>query len=92
MRHRLFQVGDRVIAMKQCDGNESIVGLVGTVMNYSGEMVGVMFDDLISFGHNLNGGCENGYGWYVFDDVLQHYTDPEVSIENVSVTYEELMR
>lgn len=59
-----FQVGDRVMIVES--GNPRLVGLEGTVRVPidDGGWIGVVFDTEIACGHDLDGMCESGYGWY----------------------------
>ena len=61
-----IEVDDRVICIESYDGNDLIVGRVGTARHISddGQRVGVEFDDFVG-GHDLSGGCEHGHGWWI---------------------------
>lgn len=68
--YRKFKVGDRVRVIKDFDGAKK--GMVGTIAVVSDEkIVGVKFDKRFWGGHDLNGGCEFGYGHWVFPDCMQ---------------------
>lgn len=70
-----FKIGDRVKAVKECDGNENIVGKIGTVIasyGYGTDNIGVEFDDKIGFGlHNCGGKGKDGHCWWCPDRVLE---------------------
>ena len=61
-----FRVGDRVI----CAFGSS--DLLGTVINASHGLLGVRFDERSSSFHDLDGLCEDGYGWWAFPNMLRH--------------------
>ena len=86
-----FIVGNRVIAISASDGNSSIVGVPGTVVEiHSRDIVGVMYDEIIKGGHNLCGNCCYGYGWYTDTDCLELYNEPETPAD-VDISYDEVM-
>lgn len=68
-----FQLGDRVRAIAKWDSNGTIVGKNGTVVNVSSSahLVGVAYDERIRGGWNLNGRCDDGYGWNTHVDCLE---------------------
>lgn len=49
-----MKVGDRV----------DYRGHKGTVRSVQPQSVGVELDERLSYGHDLNGGCKVGHGWY----------------------------
>lgn len=62
-----FNIGDKVRILKATDGNKTIVGKVGTIINtndYIAGFVGVEFSTKISEGHTCNGKGKNGYCWH----------------------------
>ena len=90
MGDRFFE-GDTVIATHPFDGNEDIVGIIGTVIGCdSYEQYSVEFEEPVC-GHDLEGRCEKGYGWHVSRECLEPYV-PEIIIpETLSIPYEEAM-
>lgn len=92
-----FQEGDRVIFVRDTgsglafkDGKSSI-GRTGTVCKTDHghfPLIGVAWDDAVSFGHRCDFRCENGHGWYVFKREIQiifedDCSDMTFSIEDV---------
>ena len=95
-----FQVGDRVIvtADKLASTNSRICrGDIGTVCRISGAfndiehgetyLIGISFDKRV-YGHDCEGTCEFGYGWYIRDyeiallaDVERDYTNAEIATD-----------
>lgn len=66
-----FKVGDRVRGINAHDGNEKIVGELGTIIYiFSNGDVSVKFDKGIN-GHSCNGKCEHGHGWDCPPDALE---------------------
>jgi hypothetical protein len=55
-----FEIGDRVCIY---DYTEFKIGLIGTIVDIRGSDVGICHDDHIN-GHQCNGKCRDGYGWY----------------------------
>ena len=70
-----FEVGSRVVAVEECDGNASIVGVIGTIRAYDGEgRYSVEYDTAIG-GHTLEGKCEYGHGWHTSGKCLEPYKE-----------------
>jgi len=68
-----FAVGDRVhtlysVGFTGCDHT----GEIGTVIEVLGDDIGVFYDNDIQ-GHDLNGKCEDGHGWWSFASSLEKY-------------------
>ena len=87
---RKFSIGARVIAVKEWDGNLSIVGTIGTVVGYDyfGNVC-VAYDEFVG-GHTLNGLCQKGHGWRCPERCLGHYvaaSTPSI----ITLSYEEVM-
>jgi len=59
-----FHIGDRVYEEKR--GAGTVVCIDDCPPN-----IGVRFDEAVG-GHSLNGCCEEGHGYWVFDDLLTH--------------------
>lgn len=79
MEPNKFAVGDRVIAISESDGNASIVGVVGTVVEVCSHIfVG------------LAGTARVGYGWYTDVSCLELYKEPEIPAD-VNISYDEVM-
>lgn len=65
---RNFHVGDRVVRTQTLAHKyESVVpeGAVGTVLEVTGDIIGVYWDNNLIEGHSLEGKCPNGHGWRV---------------------------
>ena len=81
---RGFQIGDRVVVRDTLlTSNLHIkVGDRGVVLDLPNHnFVGVKFDRNIE-GHDLNGNCESGYGYYVFNDSIA-LEENEMDIDDV---------
>ena len=74
-----FKVGDRVTC--HCPG-QGMDGLSGTVRGYGPRsgLPGVQFDRAFAVGHDLDGRCLPGYGWYCHESSLV----PEEQWEDVT--------
>jgi hypothetical protein len=59
-----FKKGDKVKCMEEHSGMKNIVGMTGTVIVVGPIAIGVRFDMKMG-GHDLGGGCPNGYGWNI---------------------------
>lgn len=74
-----FNVGDRVMCVVDHPENNTHIyaGCTGTIVTEPrGNRCGVRWDKYIH-GHELDGRCENGYGWYIdFCDIA-----PEADFE-----------
>lgn len=86
---RELRVGDLVLCVAAYDSNELIVGCVGKIVATSsnGE-VGVEYEYDVS-GHDLNGLCPYGHGWWTSPKVLERYVAPEIA--ECPISYEEIM-
>ena len=82
-----FKVGDRVICVEDNPyGNDDIfAGNTGTVCREDdyGD-VGVCWDDKVEGGHNCDGSCEYGFGWYVSQSSIQRQTNHSSSTKSSS--------
>lgn len=70
-----FAVGDRVRALYSVGFGSQFdhTGEIGTVIEVSGNNdIGVFYDNDIQ-GHDLNGRCEDGHGWWSFASSLEKY-------------------
>ena len=76
-----FKIGDRVKAIKEYDGNENIVGKIGTVIimfDHVRDQIGVEFDDTIGFGgHSCGGRGKDEHCWWCSDRILEPVRDNE---------------
>ena len=76
-----FKIGDRVKAVKPWDGNDFIVGKIGTIValcGYGEDNVGVEFDDTIGiYGHNCSGKGKDRPCWWCPDRILEPVSDNE---------------
>lgn len=65
-----FGIGDRIIVTKDFAPNERYpkVGDRGVIVDFgvTGNPA-VCFDEEFPAGHDLNGLCEVGHGWYIFN-------------------------
>jgi len=94
-----FRKGDRVYALwDNPSGNRSIqAGCTGTVVDvypYEGDPedhIGVRWDEEIMEGHNCDGTCDKGHGWYVLAKAIEFITEPEHD-DFEPATDDELMR
>ena len=69
-----FAIGDRVLCTCAV-GWEDIYDAVGTILETDDDIFGIVFDDDIH-GHNLNGKCDDGHGWWVTGETfLEMYAD-----------------
>lgn len=77
-----FKVGDRVRAVKRCDGRD-LIGYEGTVKYIRKNFracVGVEFDKEFSIGHTLDKHCKNGHGRYCEPESLELIKDETIVI------------
>lgn len=92
-----FNVGDRVECISEgLDGNKYLlIGFTGTVADIIDDAIrpiGVIWDNDIH-GHDLNGLCEDGYGWRVTEYDIVIYADdtfepaPEAELERILLSY-----
>ena len=79
-----FKVGDRVICVEDNPyGNDDIfAGNTGTVCREDdyGD-VGICWDDKVEGGHNCDGSCEYGFGWYVSPSAIKLDTEADEPFE-----------
>ena len=70
-----FKIGDRVRAVNEYDGNENIVGKIGTVISvcdYDTGLIDVEFDDKINFEeHTWGGKGKVKHCWWCPDYILE---------------------
>lgn len=72
----VFREGDRVIGTDAFDGNEDVVGNIGTVCLVEGDnMYSVEFDKRINGGHNCGCDIADGYGWHIHANSLAPYQE-----------------
>lgn len=69
-----FHVGDRVRALYSVGFGDAHFGEIGTIVEVNHVDVGIVFDNDIR-GHNLNGKCADGHGWWISTDNLEPYID-----------------
>lgn len=92
-----YKIGDIVRCISDCpDGNTNIrAGMTGTVANIDIHLyerntgyksIGVDWDENID-GHDINGACERGHGWWMRPSEIEH-ADPEscAELETTDVT------
>ena len=91
-RESKFRKGDRVYALyDNPSGNKSIqAGYTGTVVDIYPDEIGVRWDEEIMEGHNCNGYCETGHGWYVREKAIEFFIPENDDFE--PATDDELMR
>ncbi len=89
MSPRSYSVGDRVIAIREYEGNNLIKGAHGTVLFYDAvnERYAVEYDEYVE-GHTCDNECGHGYGWYTAESCLEPEPVQELAPH---MTYEELM-
>lgn len=68
-----FTLGDRVLCVETSGPRAN---KTGTVVDFDGGSVGIAFEDYSS-GHECNGHCPDGKGWYLRPEFIKHYTEPE---------------
>ena len=78
---RSIKVGDRVVCMYSNDGNDSIVDEIGIVRktDHDNYKAAVEFENYVN-GHDINGTCEYGYGWWIPLDYLSQVEDEPVAM------------
>lgn len=95
-----FRKGDRVYALwDNPAGNRTIqAGYTGTVVevysyedDHDEDDIGVRWDEEISEGHNCDGSCDTGHGWYVRAKAIEFIPEPEHE-DFEPATDDELMR
>lgn len=74
-----FKKGDRVRYI----GNCLTYGIVGTVVTFKNDKVGVRFDDPVECFHDLGGTCEYHHGWWAFEENLELANESEKPKFNV---------
>lgn len=76
-----FKVGDRVICVEDNPyGNDDIYGDVG-----------VCWDDKVEGGHNCDGSCEYGFGWYVSPSAIKLDTEADEPFEFDEIEFNKLV-
>lgn len=95
-----FRKGDRVYALwDNPSGNKTIqAGYTGTVVDVypyeddpDEDEIGVRWDEEIMEGHNCDGSCDTGHGWYVRAKAIEFIPEPEHD-DMEPATDDELMR
>jgi len=85
-RESKFRKGDRVYALwDNPSGNKTIqAGYTGTVVftypygdDPDDDDIGVRWDEEIVDGHDCDGDCDAGHGWYVSARALEFVPEPE---------------
>ena len=74
-KERPFKAGDRVVCVKESDGNYDVVckhGKVVTAMYSSENNIAVEFDKTIAGGHSFNGTGRYRHCWYCNPECLLH--------------------
>jgi hypothetical protein len=83
-----FKNGDRVRVLPSYDSYGFFVGKNGVVVDdylHAPDSVGISFDSKAGVDvdmHDCNGGCEDGYGWYVAVGHLSKIEETEVDTDN----------
>lgn len=79
-----FMEGDRVRAIVYVGGHY-IKDVLGTIAIVDGDEIGVAFDDDIG-GHDLNGMCNDGHGWWLLAAGIEHVCEniPEFKPASIS--------
>ena len=82
MKVKAFEEGQRVACVRRFGGVAE--GMTGTVCDTSySESIGVWWDDDIH-GHNCNGKCPHGYGYYISHNDIKRIDD-DLAIESEDV-------
>ena len=70
-----FKKDDRVICIKEFEGNKDIIGVAGTIisLNSDGYDCAVEFDRKIKEGHTCGGTVKLSRGWYISFDCLSFF-------------------
>lgn len=85
-----FATGDRVIGVREYDDNRKIIGVAGTIIGIDIDgRYSVVFDEDIR-GHQLEGRCDEGFGWHV-DDACLDFAFDECQQLAPSMEYDEVM-
>lgn len=79
----MFNVGDRVVA-KSGFGYRELFGKRGTVREVDGTSILVEFDDHIN-GHDGDGNCQDGHGWWCNSDEIALDTVPALKFKKGDV-------
>lgn len=79
MMTEVFNIGDKVeCVLDSPKGNESIaIGMQGVVCNIikSSPYIGVRWNERLVRGHDCQGACTRGYGWFVNARDIKHIDD-----------------
>jgi len=78
-----FKLGDRITAI-EIDGIRA--GKHGTIVHFHQGHVGVSFDENIG-ANDCNGNCPYGRGWYLQVTQVEHYVEPKIKEETVSIKF-----
>lgn len=82
-----FNIGDRVEAVRDCPSlNQNITsGMTGTVCRAGNKYsVGVCWDDYVK-GHDCDGLCEMGHGWYIRIDYIKLIQESDFDFDAASI-------
>jgi hypothetical protein len=78
-----FKLGDRITAI-EIDGIRA--GKHGTIVHFHQGHVGVSFDENIG-ANDCNGHCPYGRGWYLQVTQVEHYVEPKIKEETVTIKF-----
>lgn len=79
MEDSKFQTGDRIRATVTV-GAEEVNDAVGTIIDIDFHDYAVRFDEYIG-GHTCDGLCEDGYGWWVYEEHMIVLNNPLPDID-----------
>lgn len=68
-----MKAGDRVV-VKKSSYEKYLRGKSG-VLTFARDGYGIILDEFIPGCHNLDGACEDGYGWYIEPEELELQLD-----------------
>ena len=88
----MFDIGDRVIAIKAIDGNISTKGKTGTIIasKHLGNSVGIEFDEPIEGGHSCDNRGKRGYCWWGYEYEIK-LEDVDVSSMKIDVPIDQIV-
>jgi hypothetical protein len=74
-----YKKGDKVFVKTVVDDNEMVANQIATVRLVDDDgSIGLVFDRNVD-GHDLEGHCKNGYGWFVQKNHIRPVTKADVS-------------
>lgn len=90
-----FEIDDRVecILDHPDDNNDIVSGCIGTICQLDDGRIGVCWDKRVARGHDCDGNCTDGHGWYVECEYIRviETGDFEVDEEMLNAFFSELV-